>query len=156
MYNHEPKDYQCSFCLFVQGHETEYNRKSDIVYEDEQAIAFISPKWWDKNPGNVIIIPKKHFENIYDIPDSLLAYVAILGKKLAIAIKIAYHCDGTSLRQHNEPAGEQDMWHYHLHVFPRYINDNLYQNHDHKRFVAAEERLPFAEKLRKYFKEHHE
>lgn len=91
--------------------------------------------------------PKKHFENIYNIPDTLLADVYITVKKIAIAIKTTYKSDGTSTRQHNEPAGNQNVWHFHVHVFPRYDNDELYKNHDKKRWVTREERLVFVDKL---------
>ncbi|MEK7572043.1 MAG: HIT domain-containing protein [Patescibacteria group bacterium] len=151
MFNHEPKDEQCSFCSFANGNETEFNKRSDVVFEDDIVIAFISPKWWINNSGHVIVIPKKHFENIYDISDDLLSYVHIVAKKVAIALKETYHCDGTSVRQHNEPAGNQDMWHFHVHVFPRYENDELYKQHDDKRFVSVEERTSYADKLRVYF-----
>jgi len=150
MYNHQPKDELCTFCKFAHGEETEFNKRSDIVFEDEKTIAFISPKWWINNPGNVIVIPKKHFENIYDIPDALFSHVHIVAKKIAIAVKETYKCDGTSVRQHNEPAGNQDMWHFHVHVFPRYENDELYKRHDEKKFVTVEEKKPYAEKLKAY------
>lgn len=63
-------------------------------------------------------------------------------------MKASYSCDGISTRQHNEPAGNQDVWHYHQHIFPRYINDKLYENHEQKQFVTASARKPFAEKLK--------
>lgn len=153
MFNHAPKDYQCPLCDLVQGKETEYNKLSDVVYEDDSCLAFISPKWWINNPGNVIVIPKKHQENIYDIDEDSLSKVNILGKKLAQAMKEVYQCEGVSFRQHNEPAGNQDLWHFHLHVFPRYKDDNLYLFYpaqDKKRFVSIEERSVFAEKLKNY------
>jgi histidine triad (HIT) family protein len=61
-------------------------------------------------------------------------------------LKTAYGCDGTSFRQHNEPHGDQEVWHYHLHVFPRYEGDELYRGR--KRHTTPEERAPYAEKLR--------
>ncbi|MGI8420575.1 MAG: HIT family protein [Candidatus Levyibacteriota bacterium] len=151
MYNHQSENEPCVFCQFAHGKETEHKKKSDIVFEDTQTLAFISPKWWIHNPGHVIVIPKEHFENIYDIPDELLSHVHVVTKHIAIALKETYNCDGTSIRQHNEPAGNQDLWHFHVHVFPRYKNDELYKNHDKYRFVTQDERKPYAEKLRKYF-----
>jgi len=100
------------------------------------------------NPGNVLVIPKRHVENVYDISDELLGSVQALGKKIAIALKDAYGCDETSFRQHNEPAGNQEVWHYHLHVFPRWKGDALYANHENSRYVDAEERLVYAQKGR--------
>lgn len=153
MHNHAPVNYSCPFCLLAQGQETEYNFREDIVYEDESTLGFISPKWWVNNAGHVIVIPKKHSENIYDIDDDELTYVYKAAKKIAIAIKGSYQCDGISMRQHNEPEGGQDVWHFHVHVFPRYKDDNLYQNHDNKRFVSKEERVEFVEKLKNFFQD---
>jgi histidine triad (HIT) family protein len=72
----------------------------------------------------------------------------MVGKQIAIAMKAAYDCDGTSLRQHNEPAGGQDVFHFHLHVFPRWVGDRLYQNTDAHRLATSGERRPYAERLR--------
>jgi histidine triad (HIT) family protein len=62
-------------------------------------------------------------------------------------MRIAYACDGISLRQHNEPAGDQDVWHLHVHVFPRHQGDHLYERHRDARWVAVHERAPYAEAL---------
>ena len=59
-------------------------------------------------------------------------------------------CDGVSSRQHNEPAGNQDVWHYHLHVFPRWENDKLYFERRHS--TSPEQRRPYAEKLRAWLR----
>jgi histidine triad (HIT) family protein len=151
MFNHEPEGYLCPLCEFIGGREDKYNSKNDIVYENSSTMAFIAPKMWVNNRGHVLVIPKKHFENIYSIPDDQIAEVYKTAKQLAIAVRSTYDCDGTSTRQHNEPAGHQDVWHFHVHVYPRYTGDELYQNHDQAGFVDAEARAPYAEKLRKYF-----
>lgn len=52
------------------------------------------------------------------------------------------------MRQHNEPDGNQDVWHFHVHVFPRYAGDNLYTNHENKRFVSLAERKVYADRLK--------
>jgi histidine triad (HIT) family protein len=150
MYNHEPKEYVCPLCIVANGGETELNKLSDVIFEDSNVIAYISPKWWKNNPGNVIVTPREHVENVYDISDDALAGMYILGKKIALGLKETYGCDGVSFRQHNEPSGGQDVWHFHLHVFPRWENDDLYLNHKNTRYTAAEERLPYAQKLRAY------
>jgi histidine triad (HIT) family protein len=69
---------------------------------------------------------------------------------VALAFKAVYDCDGVSTRQHNEPGGTQDVWHYHVHVFPRYTGDSLYLTQNQRRFVTPEERRPYAERLRAY------
>ncbi len=86
--------------------------------------ASVSPRWWPNNPGNIIIVPNQHFEHIYDLPTRYAHCIQDTAKEVAIAFKEVYKCDGVSTRQHNEPAGGQDVWHYHLHVFPRYEGDN--------------------------------
>ena len=148
MYNHEPTEYQCPFCLFAKGGENEYNKQADVIYDDEAFLAFISPKWWPNNPGNVIVIPRTHIENVYDMPDDLLGKMSVIGKKIAVAMKQNYGCDGISFRQHNEPAGGQDIWHFHFHVLPRWKDDELYVNHAHSRFVSPEERKPYVDRLK--------
>jgi hypothetical protein len=56
-------------------------------------------------------------------------------------------CEGISTRQHNEPAGHQDVWHLHVHVFPRSTDDRLYEQHRSTRWVTPDERLPYADRL---------
>jgi len=151
MISHEPKDYICPFCHWLAGNETEYKQNGDIVYQTKDVTAFIAPKWWINNPGHVIVIPNTHHENIYSIDERTLRAVYSAVKKVAMAIRETYDCTGTSTRQHNEPDGNQDVWHFHVHVYPRYKNDELYKNHDNKKFVSPEERKPYADKLKKYF-----
>lgn len=151
MFNHEPPGYICPFCKLINGESDEINSTEHIVYEDEKTLAYVSPKWWINNPGNVLVVPKKHVENIYDISDDLLGEVYKTAKKIAIAIKTSYPCEGTSTRQHNEPAGNQDVWHFHVHVFPRHKDDDLYKNHENTSWVDHKSRMVFVEKLKKYF-----
>ncbi len=105
MISHAPKNYICPFCAFVKNTEAEgvLQVQQDIIYQDHFITAFISPKWWEKNPGNVIIIPNEHFENIYDLPNELGYKIHDAAKEVAIALKTVYKCDGVSTRQHNEP-----------------------------------------------------
>jgi histidine triad (HIT) family protein len=151
MQTHEPENYECPFCILISGKETEINKKSHIVYEDEKTLAYVAPKWWINNPGHVLVVPKAHTENLYTISDEQLSDVYKTVKKIAIAIKETYNPDGVSTRQHNEPAGNQDVWHLHVHVFPRYKDDNLYANHKEQRWVKSEEIIQYAQKLQEYF-----
>ena len=124
-------------------------KQNDIIFQDNYVTAFISSCWWKNNKGHVIIIPNKHIENIYDLPSEISYRIHDLEKDIAIALKETYKCDGVSSRQHNEPCGNQDVWHYHLHVFPRYKNDNLYKSE--RENTKPEERLEYAIKLKNYF-----
>ena len=126
MYNHEPPGYVCPFCRIVSGEDTDLVGADHVVERTPTTVTFISPKWWAKNPGAVLVVPAAHHENIYDLPATLGADLHVAVRNAALAMKHAYRCDGTSTRQHNEPAGYQDVWHYHVHVFPRYVDDNLY------------------------------
>jgi histidine triad (HIT) family protein len=153
-FNHEPDGYTCPFCALIAGVNDEFASQDDIVYQNEFATAKIAPKWWINNPGHVLVVPNHHYENLYEIPEELLSEVYKMVQKVAIAIRSTYNCQGVSTRQHNEPAGNQDVWHLHVHVFPRYENDQLYQNHDKKNFVDAQARSPYAKKLQAYFAQH--
>ncbi len=66
------------------------------------------------------MVPVEHYENIYDLPPGLGTPIQKAVRDTALAMKAALGCQGISTRQHNEPAGDQDVWHYHVRVFPRY------------------------------------
>jgi histidine triad (HIT) family protein len=151
MYNHAPKDYACPFCLLLQGINNEHvlSIASDVFFKGDEVTALISSHQWPNNLGHAVVIPNQHFENIYDLPTALGCQIYTVARQVALAMKTVYDCDGVSTRQHNEPDGNQDVWHYHLHVFPRYADDNLYGTH--RAEMSAEERARYAQKLRTYF-----
>jgi histidine triad (HIT) family protein len=148
MISHAPEGYCCPFCVFLSGgpEEETWLRASDLVFRDRQVAAFVSPEWWPRNPGHVLIVPNDHYENLYDLPLEIGARIHALSRDVALAMKAAYGCDGTSTRQHNEPAGHQEVWHYHLHVFPRFADDRLYVSR--KARVGEARRAEYAARLR--------
>jgi histidine triad (HIT) family protein len=146
---HTPADYQCPFCALAT--EADADREQDIVRRTAGAMAFISAGWWPNNHGHVLVVPLRHYENLYDLPPEAGHAVHDLVRDVAIAVRRTYQCDGVSTRQHNEPAGGQTVWHYHVHVFPRYDGDQLNASRPYPEFVTAEQRLPYAERLRDYF-----
>ena len=150
MYNHAPEQYRCPFCLLIQGVENPYvlSVQSDVIYHDERVTAFVGSHQWPNNHGNVLIVPNEHFENIYDLPPHYAVDIHRLDRRIALAMKVIYACDGVSTRQHNEPAGNQDVWHYHLHVTPRYQDDQFYLTR--REPMAVEERAKHAARLRDY------
>jgi histidine triad (HIT) family protein len=154
MYNHAPQDYVCPICLGINGIENEQTliRQSDIVLKNDFITAFISSFFIGQNNGHVVIVPNQHFENIYDIPLEDAHAIFDASQKIALALKEAYKCEGITILQNNEPAGNQHAFHYHMHVFPRYANDNLHENMMNKKLTTPEERLPFAEKLKEALK----
>lgn len=150
MYNHAPTDYVCPICLGVNGVENDQTllRLQDIVYVDEVVTAFINSFWIKNNPGHVIIVPNDHYENFYDLPAGVGAHILTIAQKISIAMKKAYQCDGITLLQNNEPTGGQHAFHYHLHIFPRYPNDNLHTNMHDKQLADPAIRSKYADKIR--------
>ncbi|MFD6177622.1 MULTISPECIES: HIT family protein [unclassified Isoptericola] len=145
---HEPAGYACPFCGIQRGLVDEWNQPSDVVAVTERAFARIAPKWWPDNPGGVLVIPRVHVENLYALTPEDGAAVWELTQRVAEAMRTSYDCPGTSIRQHNEPAGDQDVWHLHVHVLPRHPDDRLYQRHDDARWAPPAERVPYAAALR--------
>lgn len=115
MLNHEPPAYRCPFSAFVRGEWDDHNAPTDLVAQEELAFARIAPKWWPDNP-----------------------------RRVAVATREAFGCEGISTRQHNEPAGDQDVWHLHVHVFPRHQGDELCRRHEDAGFALPKERSPWA------------
>lgn len=112
--------------------------------------AFVSSHWWPSNPGHVLIVTNRHIENIYDFPPELGGPLMDMTRQVALALKAVYGCHGVSTRQHNEPAGNQDVWHFHQHVFPRWTGDNLYARHHEKALADEADRIERASTLRNY------
>lgn len=148
MYNHAPVDYTCLFCCFMQAIECDNNQlqQSDIIHQNETVTAFMATRRFPNNQGHVLVIPNQHFENIFDLPIEIAAQIHALAREVALAMKTAYGCDGILIRQHNEPAGGQHVFHYHMHVIPRYTGDDF--DFRQKLPFPAPERAAFAVKLR--------
>ena len=150
MYNHAPEHYLCPFCLLIRGIENEHTSAvhTDIVHHTPTVTAFIGSRQWPQNPGNVIVVPNEHFENIYDLPLHLVSPLHALVKAIALALKTVYACEGISTRQHNEPAGHQHVWHYHVHVTPRSTGDGF--SSSQRALMPRGERAAHAQRLRAY------
>jgi histidine triad (HIT) family protein len=151
MYNHTHRDYKCPICLGIKGIENKDTliKKSDIVFRNRLVTVFVASFFIGKNLGHAIIVPNKHHENLYDLPNLVGKEIFALSKKVALVMKNAYGCDGITILQNNEPAGDQHAFHYHLHVFPRYKNDNFSKNLTNKKLASQKVRKVFAEKLKK-------
>lgn len=153
MSRHAPEGYRCPICMGIEGVENEFTmlRKQDKLYEDDKTVVFINSKFFRKAPGHVIVVPRKHFENLYELPEAYQGAIMQTAKKMAAALKTAYTCDGITLLQNNEPAGGQHAFHYHLHIIPRMDNDNLFENLNDVYVTTPEERMPFIEKIKVTF-----
>ncbi|MFZ2206670.1 MAG: HIT domain-containing protein [Microgenomates group bacterium] len=149
MYNHSSKEYICPICLGVKGIENENTllRKTDLISKDDSVSVFMNSFFIKGNEGHIIIVPNIHLEHLYDLPTDVGHDIIDCAKKYAIILKQAYKCDGITIQQNNEPAGGQHAFHYHLHIFPRYINDSFYQNIKNKMNTTSEERSKYVKKI---------
>lgn len=150
MYNHAPGDYSCPICIGLQGIEDDRTmiRKSDIVFTDDLVTVFVGSFFVGNNPPQPIVVPKKHYENLYELPDVEAERVILVSRMVAMAMKKSYECDGVMVRQNNEPASHGTVFHYHMHLFPRFDGDELDSNMGVSRQSTAEARSPYANRLR--------
>src|SRR3990167_11021453 len=108
----------CIFCKIIKGEIPCFK-----IFEDKTVFVFL-----DVSPitlGHCLIIPKTHFENIFDINDSDLQKIIVVAKKLSEKIKNNLRADGIRISQSNGKAAGQDIMHFHLHIIPRYKNDGV-------------------------------
>jgi histidine triad (HIT) family protein len=104
---------KCIFCEIVK------NKKIDRKFEDDNILVFspLNPI----NKGHLLIIPKEHFENIYDIPEELLSKIVVRVKIITKSIK----SDGVNVLHASGKSAQQSVPHFHIHLVPRYKNDGL-------------------------------
>ena len=109
---------ECIFCKIARG-----EIPSATLYEDEEfrVILDLGPA----NKGHALILPKAHYENLYDLPDEMAAHAMILAKKIATKMKGILNCDGYNLVQNNGEAAGQTVFHFHMHLIPRYQGDQV-------------------------------
>lgn len=110
------RDDNCIFCKLANG-----DIPTNTVYEDEdfRVILDASPA----TKGHALILPKEHFANLYEIEDETLAKAAKLAKKVIIREKEALGCDGYNIVQNNGEAAGQTVFHFHMHLIPRYAGE---------------------------------
>lgn len=109
---------------------------ASIVYEDDTVLAFL-----DINPihkGHTLIIPKAPSENVFDTPADTLAHMMKVAQKLAHAIQDATQCDGINLLMNNGVAAGQEVPHTHLHVVPRFTDDQSLKPAEHVLYAENE------------------
>lgn len=148
--NHAPTKYTCPICLGVSGKESDDTllKQSDLVFQDDLVSVFINSFWIDGNEGHLIVVPNKHFENIYELPDEYGYRIFEVTKQFALILKKVYKADGITIKQNNEPAGDQHAFHFHQHIFPRYDGDNFNQNVlKPKKVSDTDARLGYVQKL---------
>ena len=114
----EMTDKDCIFCKIAGG-----NIPSSTVYEDEQfrVILDLSPA----TKGHALILPKQHYANIFEIDEHVLKDLIVLAKKVATAMKETLNCDGVNIVQNNGEIAGQTVFHFHMHLIPRYEGDQV-------------------------------
>ena len=108
----------CIFCKIVAG-----ELPSETVQEDQHTVAFMDINPWTR--GHALVIPRNHSPNIYEVSDEDLRHTAIAAKQLAVRVKERLRCDGVNVLNASEPAAWQSVFHFHMHVIPRYDDDPL-------------------------------
>lgn len=112
------KDDNCIFCKLAHG-----EIPSSTLYEDEifRVILDLAPA----SKGHALIIPKEHYRNLLDLDEETASKVLILAQKMMKKMKKALNCDGFNILQNNEEVAGQTVFHFHMHLIPRYRNDQV-------------------------------
>lgn len=110
------KDSNCIFCKIANG-----DIPSKTIEENDmfRVVLDVGPA----TKGHALILPKDHYANLYELPEEVAAEALKLAKKVALRMKERLHCDGVNLVQNNEEAAGQTVFHFHMHVIPRYKED---------------------------------
>lgn len=108
----------CIFCKIVKG-----EIPSEKIYENEKFLAFLDI--FPATEGHTLIIPKKHYENIFDIPKDILKESVEVAQKIASLLKEKLGAEGVNLLNSNNKIAQQEVPHYHIHVIPRYSRDEF-------------------------------
>ena len=111
------KDCNCIFCKIANG-----KIPSTTLYEDEdfRVILDLGPA----TRGHALLLPKNHFANLFELDDETAQKAILVAKKMAGKMKAALGADGFNLVQNNGEAAGQTVFHFHMHLIPRYKNDN--------------------------------
>ncbi len=109
----------CTFCEIVSG-----RLPAAVVYENDSIICFL-PKEIEVY-GHTVVAPREHFADLYDIPDEILDELIRACKTLALSYKDKINATGMNLMHASGKDGEQSVFHFHIHLLPRFSNDNLH------------------------------
>ena len=101
----------CIFCKIARK-----EAPANTLYEDEKVISFLSIQ--PINIGHTLVVPKKHYENIYEFPEEEVAHLYEIVKKMAHAVKKAVDAEGIRIVQNNGEAAGQVIFHLHVHIIP--------------------------------------
>ena len=133
-------DNDCIFCKIANG-----EIPSSTIYEDDlfRVILDLSPA----TKGHALILPKKHMANIFEMDEETAEKVFVLASRIAKAMKEALNCDGLNIVQNNGEIAGQTVFHFHMHIIPRYNDDGQQINWVPKTSEAAEREM-IAEQIK--------
>lgn len=108
----------CIFCKIANG-----EIPAATIYEDERfrVILDLGPA----SKGHALVLPKEHYADIYEIPEDLAGEAYKLAARLAKKLTEVLNCDGFNIVQNNKEAAGQTVFHFHMHLIPRYENDQV-------------------------------
>ncbi len=112
------KDEKCIFCKLANG-----DIPTATLYEDDDFRVILDAGPASK--GHALILPKEHYANLYELDDELAAKVLVLAKKMITKLTDILGCDGYNIVQNNGEAAGQTVFHFHLHMIPRYKDDHV-------------------------------
>ncbi|MGN1266313.1 MAG: HIT family protein [Dorea sp.] len=112
------KDENCIFCKLANG-----DIPTATLYEDDDFRVILDAGPASK--GHALILPKEHYANLYELDDELAAKVLVLAKKMITKLTDILGCDGYNIVQNNGETAGQTVFHFHLHMIPRYKDDNV-------------------------------
>ena len=110
------KDSNCIFCKIANGEIPSRTIEENDMFK---VVLDVGPA----TKGHALILPKDHYTNLYDLPEDVAAEVYKTAKKIALKMKEKLGCDGVNIVQNNEEAAGQTVFHFHMHVIPRYKDD---------------------------------
>lgn len=132
--------HDCVFCQILAG-----SISAHFVYEDDIVVAILSLE--QPNPYKVLVVPRDHVETVYDLSDEQASAIFKATVKIARGVREVSKCDGMNLVQSNGRAGLQDVFHFHLHIVPRFFKDSIVLDWDNT--PAPQEQLSqFAQEIR--------
>lgn len=94
-----------------------------IVYEDDLVIAFLDIT--QTTLGHTLVVTKEPYKNIFEVPEDTLKHLIVIVKKLSVAISNAFNASGVNLLNNNGAMAGQTVFHYHVHIIPRFKNDDI-------------------------------
>lgn len=125
------KQDNCIFCKITAG-----EIPSHTLYEDEQfkVILDVGPA----TKGHALILPKEHYANLYELPEDVSVNVMKLAKKMVKIMTEKLECDGFNLVQNNGEVAGQTVFHFHMHLIPRYKDDGEILKYNVQNFTQEE------------------